>query len=170
MVVVATAVAVIVLLVARWFFRVRTQQMQRAVRLQELFYHSANALAEDEGTPSAVLHMLSRMSDSMNSKIPVWLASWRLVSGHIRKEVNGAHLKCLLSDIETMRPEMRKHLALAFVSALFRVTYNNFFLGTTLRRLALFAMSVPNRAADAEENREAQVLAIDMFDRSTCAA
>jgi hypothetical protein len=166
----AVGAAVIALVVARWFFLMRAQQMQSAAALQRQFYRSAEILAEDEGTPEVVLHMLSRASADLESRVVVWAAAWRLLRGHVRDEAKSEHFRAFRAEVEGMRPEMRKHLALAVMSAVFRVTYNNLIVGTALRRLALFGVQVPARAADAEENAEAQVLAIDMFDRNTCPA
>jgi|GEM_PF-2631375 len=166
MMVLSAIVLIAFILFAGWFAKARTAQLKAKSEFLDKFYHSAEALMKEGDTPDAVLALVSRMSDCLDSRRLVWSVFSDLLRGRTRafyQEHQGDLFKSLHEQISVMRPEMQKHFYVTLIASLMAITYNNLFLGAVLRRVMFFDLIVAERSRDQQPSSRTEHLVVRFF-------
>jgi len=117
--------------------KVRAGQLRRQEECRDAFYRYADRLASDPETPIEALNLLRVLLHEMPSRRFLWSFVIDLAKGKIRGRQSAS-----LEIFKKIPQHLQADYVGLLVSFIFSLTYNNFFLGSLVRRFILY--SIPN--------------------------
>lgn len=120
--------------------RIRSKQLDDQAICRDEFFAAAERLVADPETPEKTIDEIDRLAHVLTSRTIMWYFAKRAVAGKLRGSAS------LRDEYLSVPPHLRHDLVIAWVSAIYLLTFNNMLLGEAIRRLMLY--SVPRRTND----------------------
>jgi hypothetical protein len=128
--------AVVIILIGE-AARIRSKQLDDQTVCRDEFFAATERLVADPETPEKIIQEMDRLAHVLTSRTILWGFVSRALTGRLRGTGSSRE------EYLAMPAHLRKDLVMAWVSAIFALTFNNMVLGAFIRRLMLY--SVPRR-------------------------
>jgi hypothetical protein len=138
--------------------RIRSKQLDDQTICRDEFFSAAERLIGDPETPEKVVNEVDRLAHILTSRTLLWGVVWCALTGRLRSSDNAR------AEYLSMPVHLRKDLVMAWVSAIFALTFNNMILGIFIRRLMLY--SVPRRTNGDFDSATPVAPMVDVFARN----
>ena len=129
--------AVVIILIGE-AARIRSKQLSDQTVCRDGVFAATGRLVADPETPEKIIQEIERLARVLTSRTILWGFVRRALTGRVRGSGSARE------EYLAMPPHLRQDLVMAWVSAIFALTFNNMILGAFIRRLMLY--SVPRRA------------------------
>lgn len=159
-------ISIVVFPILYWALKARHKQLEASSSAMDSFYKSAEALVNDDRTPEEVIDLAGTISTRLRTRKFVWKVFARLLTRKFDDPKVKGEVKKLFEVVFAMPPELQKHFHTMIISSVFIVSYNNFILGTVLRRVIMFGVELKARTQEQQESHRAEFLVSGMYSTS----
>jgi len=155
----------VALLLATWYFKRSTRALEQSKITMDSFYQSANALTDDDRTPSVIIEMLSDMSRDLTDGAVMrkFIFQVFLRRAVFSEKVASSKSKDFHAIVMELPPELQGHFFRATAAALFTISFRSFFFGPIFRRLMMVGVELANRSRDQQRDTRVETYAAGLF-------